>query len=43
MRGGVIAHGGCAQIGVDYGVEFVADANGLLGDYLVRRTPWIGA
>src|SRR6267378_3462767 len=35
MRGGVIAHRGFSDVGVDYGVDFLPDANRLLGDYLM--------
>src|SRR6267378_3931176 len=35
MRGGVIAHRGFPDVGVDYGVDFLPDANRLLGDYLM--------
>ncbi len=36
MRGRVIAHGGLADFGVDDGIDFVADADWLFGDDLVR-------
>src|SRR5580704_5615988 len=36
MRGGVVAHGGLADFGVDDGIDFVAYADWLLGDNLVR-------
>src|SRR6266404_8053639 len=35
MRGGVIAHRGFPDVGVDYGVDFLPEANRLLGDYLM--------
>src|ERR1017187_1152264 len=35
MRRRVIAHGRSTGFGIDYGVNFVADANRLLGDDLV--------
>src|SRR5580704_18939241 len=36
MRGRVVAHGGFADFGVDDGVNFVAYADGLFGDDLMR-------
>src|SRR5580658_2881152 len=36
MRGRVIAHGRFANCGIDYGVYFLAYANWLLGNHLVR-------
>src|ERR1700686_4740638 len=36
MRGRVVAHGGLADFGVDYGVNFVAYADWVLGDDLMR-------
>ena len=36
VRGRVVAHGGFADFGVDDGIDFIADANRLLGDDLVR-------
>src|SRR5262249_34663351 len=36
VRGGVIAHGGFAELGVDHGIELVTHTNRLLGDDLVR-------
>ena len=36
MRGGVVAHGGFAEGGVDHGIYFVSDMNRLLGNYFVR-------
>src|SRR5580698_6645092 len=36
MRGGVVAHGGETNVGIDYGIDFVADTNWLFGDDLVR-------
>ena len=36
MRGRVVAHGGFANFGVDHGIDFVAYANWLLRDDLMR-------
>src|SRR5882724_5806160 len=36
MRGSVIAHGGLANVGVDDSIDFLSDADRLLGDDLVR-------
>ncbi len=36
VRAGVVAHGGVADVGVDDGVDLVADADRLLGDDLMR-------
>ena len=36
VRAGVVAHGGAANVVVDHGIDFVADANRLLGDNSVR-------
>ena len=36
VRGGVIPHRGLADVAVDDGVDFLADANRLLGDDLMR-------
>src|ERR1035441_394326 len=36
MRGGVIAHGGLANRGIDNGIDFLTNANCLLGNDLMR-------
>ncbi len=36
MRGRVVAHGGEANFGVDHSIDFVAHANRLFGDDLMR-------
>src|SRR5579864_230043 len=36
VRGGVVAHGGFADVGVDDGVDFVTDTNLGLRKYLMR-------